>query len=75
MMNRHVRSIIRDENPENHWGFLPVKDKVVLDLGCGVNSEFVPTPWFFLEMRKAKKVYGVDPDPNSYEWFKKKSFI
>jgi hypothetical protein len=70
MTNRHVRDIIRDESPDNHWGFLPVFNKVVLDLGCGLNSEFTPTPWYFLQDKKAKKVYGVDADPNSYNWFK-----
>jgi len=69
-MNRHIKDIIRSEKPEDHWYFLPVQDKVVLDLGCGINSEHIPTPWYFLEQRKAKKVYGVDPDLNSYNWFR-----
>lgn len=70
MTNRPVTNVIKSENPQDHWFFLPVQGKVVLDLGCGINSEYVPTPWYFLEMRKCKKVYGVDGDPNSYQWFK-----
>ena len=27
---------ITSEEPEIHWPFLKVKDKVVLDLGCGI---------------------------------------
>lgn len=69
-MERKVVSIIEDENPINHWGFLPIENKIVLDLGCGLNSQFEPTPWYFLQNRKAKKVYGVDPDLNSYNWYK-----
>lgn len=67
---REPIGIIMDENPENHWGFLPVQDKVVLDLGCGINSEFTPTPWFFHQDKKCSKIYGVDGDINSYNWFK-----
>ncbi len=70
MKNRHVRDIIRSEKADDHWYFLPVENKVVLDLGCGINSEFAPTPWYFIQDRKAKKVFGVDPDLNSYNWFK-----
>ena len=70
MMIRHVRDIIRSEKPDDHWSFLPVENKIILDLGCGINSQFTPTPWYFLQERKAKKVYGVDPDINSYNWFR-----
>lgn len=66
-----IKGIINTESPNEHWGFLPVKDKVVLDLGCGINSEFTPTPWYFLQEQGAKKVIGVDSDNNSYQWFKK----
>lgn len=69
-MNRNVIGTITDEDPKNHWGFLPVENKVVLDLGCGLNSEFEPTPFYFIQHKKAKLVYGVDPNYNSYQWYK-----
>lgn len=69
-MDRLIKGIINTEAPAEHWSFLPVKDKVVLDLGCGINSEFTPTPWYFLQEQGAKKVIGVDSDKNSYDWFK-----
>lgn len=65
-----ISGIIKSEHPAEHWGFLSVKDKKVLDLGCGINSEFVPTPYFFLQESKAKSVVGVDSNPQSYQWFK-----
>jgi hypothetical protein len=69
-MSRNIIKTIKSESPDDHWDFLPIFGKVVLDLGCGINSEHMPTPWYFLETRKAKKVYGVDSDPNSYQWFR-----
>ncbi len=69
-MNREVKGIIKSERPEEHWGFLPVTNQVVLDLGCGINSEHTPTPWYFLQIQQATKVIGVDSNPKSYEWFK-----
>jgi SAM-dependent methyltransferase len=69
-MERDIKNIITSENPIEHWGFLKVKDKLVLDLGCGLNNnEFAPTPWYFLQEQKAKKVIGVDSNPDSYKWF------
>lgn len=62
-------NIILDESPEQHWNFLPVEDRVVLDLGCGINSEFTPTPFYWLN-KGAKKVIGVDSSQQSYDWFK-----
>lgn len=78
-MNRIEKGIIYDENPETHWGFLPVEDKVVLDLGCGINNqEFIPTPMFWIQ-NKAKFVVGVDSSQSSYDWYKQnfsiKNFI
>lgn len=76
---REVKGIITSEHPNNHWHFLNVKDKVVLDLGCGINSEYTPTPWYFIVEQNAKFVVGVDSDNNSYQWFKEhfvvKNFI
>lgn len=69
-MERQIKGFITTEHPKEHWGFLNVEGKVVLDLGCGINSEFTPTPWHFLQDNKAKKVIGVDSDPKSYDWFK-----
>lgn len=69
-MDRDIKGIITSENPKEHWGFLYVQDKVVLDLGCGINSEHTPTPWYFIQDRGAKKVIGVDSNPQSYQWFK-----
>jgi SAM-dependent methyltransferase len=76
---RDIKGIIKSENPNEHWGFLNVKDKIVLDLGCGINSEFAPTPWYFINDKKAKYVVGVDSSQPSYDWFKQnfvvKNFI
>lgn len=78
-MNREVKGIIHTENPAEHWGFLPIENETILDLGCGINNnEFIPTPMYWIE-KGAKKVYGIDPSPQSYEWFKQnfvvKNFI
>jgi len=68
---RVIKGIIKTENPDEHWGFLNPKDKVVLDLGCGINNDqYLPTPMWFIMERKASKVIGVDGNPQSYEWFK-----
>jgi len=69
-MERKIVNQITSENPDIHWGFLPVTGKVVLDLGCGINSEFTPTPWYFIQNKAASKVIGVDSDQKSYDWFK-----
>lgn len=70
MIDREIKGIITSENPKEHWGFLHVQDKVVLDLGCGINSEHTPTPCHFIIERGASKVIGVDSDPQSYQWYK-----
>jgi hypothetical protein len=69
-MDRLITGTITTEAPDIHWGFLNVQGKSVLDLGCGINSEFTPTPWYFLQDKKAKHVVGIDSNPQSYEWFK-----
>jgi len=74
-MERQIKGYITSEDPKEHWRFLPVKDKVVLDLGCGINSEFTPTPWYFLQEKKAKRVIGVDSDRQSYDWFKQNYLV
>lgn len=74
-MERNIIRTIESESPDNHWGFLNVQGKTVLDLGCGINSEFTPTPWYFLQDRQAKQVIGIDGNPQSYEWFKKNYLV
>jgi predicted RNA methylase len=69
-MSREIKAVITTEHPQEHWGFLNVAGKKVLDLGCGINSEFTPTPWYFLQDMGAKHVVGIDSNPQSYEWFK-----
>ena len=69
-MERKIIRNIDNEDPVNHWGFLPVENRVVLDLGSGLNSEFMPTPWYFIQEKGAKMVYGVDPSEESYQWYK-----
>jgi hypothetical protein len=77
-MSREIKGYITTENPSEHWGFLPTQDETILDLGCGINSEFTPTPLYWIQ-NKAKMVYGVDPSKESYDWFKQnfnvKNFI
>jgi hypothetical protein len=78
-MERIIKGYIKTENPEEHWGFLPIEGETILDLGCGINNnEYVPTPMYWVQ-NKAKMVYGVDPGQESYTWFKQnfvvKNFI
>jgi hypothetical protein len=73
-MNRVIKATIYTENPAEHWGFLPVNGKIILDLGSGINSEFTPTPMYWIE-KKAAKVIGVDPSQQSYDWFKQNYLI
>ena len=79
MIEREIKGYIESEAPSIHWGFLPTRGQVVLDLGCGINNqEYIPTPLHWIQ-GEATKVYGVDPSPQSYEWFKQnlnlKNFI
>jgi len=61
--------IIGSEFPQDHWGFLNVVDKRVLDLGCGRMWDIRPTtPEFFLN-NGAKMVVGVEMWPNEEKWF------
>jgi len=50
---------ITSEEPIDHWGFLNVKDKVVLDLGCGIFHSTISTFEWFLK-QGATQVIGVD---------------
>lgn len=50
---------INSEEPLIHWRFLNVKDKTVLDLGCGKFYSSISTAEYFLN-KGAKEVVGVD---------------
>lgn len=50
---------ITSEEPIDHWGFLKVKDKIVLDLGCGKFHSTISTPEWFIQ-NGAQKVIGID---------------
>ena len=50
---------IGSEEPIDHWGFLDVKDKVILDLGCSPFHSSISTPQYFIE-KGASKVIGID---------------
>lgn len=50
---------ITSEEPIDHWGFLNVKDKVVLDLGCSKFHSTIPAYEWFLQ-QGASKVIGID---------------
>ena len=64
---------INTEDPKEHWQFASVKERIVLDLGCGrwelVDHPLWPTtPEYFIQ-KGAKKVIGVDCDANEIIWF------
>lgn len=67
--------LLNNENSAEHWKFIDVKDKVVLDLGCGrwnkverVEDEWLTTPEHFVS-HGAKRVIAVDIDPLEIDWF------
>lgn len=60
-----MSTIIRSEEPIDHWGFLDIKGKVILDLGCGKFSSTISTADWFL-LNGASKVIGVDMGSNEY---------
>jgi len=57
---------IDTEEPNIHWGFLDIKDKTVLDLGCGKWWSSISTAEWFLN-EGAKQVIGVDLSPMSID--------
>lgn len=57
---------ITTEEPNIHWGFLNVKDKIVLDLGCGKWWSSISTAEYFLN-QGAKQVVGIDLSPMSID--------
>lgn len=64
-----IKKTITSEDPNIHWDMLPVRGKVVLDLGSGIWDHSLPTPMYFLQ-QGASKVIGVDASTQSYDWFK-----
>jgi hypothetical protein len=62
--------IIETERPSDHWGFLEIKERVVLDLGHGIWEQNVDTtPVYFLN-EGASMVIGIDPNEPSYNWYR-----
>ena len=66
---------INNENPNEHWQFVSVNNRIVLDLGCGRwehvehrDPNWPTTPEFF-KQRGATHVVAVDCDPNEINWF------
>lgn len=59
---------INSENPAEHWNGLNVKDRCVLDLGCGLFGQPIEwnTPTYFLD-NGATHVFGVDSDGSSFD--------
>lgn len=53
--------IVNSENPLEHWSDIEdLRDRVVLDLGCGwIDHGHASTPEYFLS-RGAKKIIGID---------------
>jgi hypothetical protein len=67
-----------NENSKEHWKFVNVNNKTVLDLGCGrwnrverVEDTWLTTPEYFIS-KGASKVIGVDIDPSEIDWFSNK---
>jgi hypothetical protein len=59
-MIKHITS----ENPADHWRFLNVKDKIVMDMGCSFwdstwNEDWLSSSEYFVS-KGAKKVIGFD---------------
>ena len=70
--------LLNNENSAEHWKYIDVKDKTVLDLGCGrwnkvetVEDAWLTTPEHFIK-NGAKKVIGVDIDSEEIAWFNHK---
>jgi hypothetical protein len=66
---------VNNENPNEHWQFVDVKDRVVVDLGCGRwehieyrDPEWPTTPEYWIQ-QGASSVIGIDADLNEIRWF------
>ncbi len=71
-------TLVNNENPIDHWQYINVTNKIVLDLGCGRwekvetrNQKWLTTPEYFLA-NNAKQVIAVDADPEEISWFQNK---
>lgn len=69
---------VNNENPNEHWQFVSVTNRIVLDLGCGRwehvehrNPNCSTTPEFF-KQRGATHVVAIDCDPREINWFNSK---
>jgi 2-polyprenyl-3-methyl-5-hydroxy-6-metoxy-1,4-benzoquinol methylase len=53
--------IVNSENPLEHWSDIEeLKDKIILDLGCGwIDNGYMSTPEYFIS-RGASRVIGID---------------
>jgi hypothetical protein len=53
--------IVNSENPLEHWSDIEeIKDKIILDLGCGwIDNGHMSTPEYFIS-RGASRVIGID---------------
>ena len=50
---------ITSEEPIDHWGFLNIENKIILDLGCGRFHSSISTAEWFIQ-NEAQKVIGID---------------
>jgi hypothetical protein len=65
--------VVHSENPIEHWSDITdVKDKIILDLGCGwLFQPFDSTPEYFIN-RGAKKIIGLDASCGEINQLKEK---
>lgn len=60
---------ISSEDSELHWPYLEVENETVLDLGCGRavyhTDELQQSPLYLGEKLKAKKIIGIDGNPEN----------
>lgn len=68
---------VNNENPNEHWEFINVNKKIVLDLGCGRwehveyrDPNWPTTPEYWTQ-KGANRVIGIDADQNEIDWFLK----
>lgn len=74
----NIFTSVNNENPTDHWKYINVKNKIVLDLGCGRwekiesrDQSWLTTPEYFLT-NNAKEVVAIDADPDEIRWFQNK---
>ena len=71
---------VNNENPIEHWQFVEVENKIVLDLGCGRwekvekrDKNWLTTPEYFIS-KGASKVIAIDIDLAEISWFLHQNF-